>query len=136
GSGTGGVFALVRFLHESAGLVDSALCVVVGLDGEAVLVDGALALTGDVEDLAEIDVAPDLDPFGVAVAAESVTEAVGGGLMVFLHEEDLGEAVIRERAAAVLIESLLVFADGAEEVALGNVLLAAQNGDAYGEVRG
>src|ERR1700744_277853 len=124
-----GVVALVGLLHERAGFVDGALRVVVGLDGEAVFVDGALALAGDVEDLAEVDVAPDLDPLGIAVAAEGVAEAVGGGLVVLLHHEDFGEAVVGERAATILIESLLIFGDGAEEIALRDLLLAAEDGD-------
>ena len=127
-------FALVGLLHRGAGFVDGALGVVVGLDGEAVLVDGAVALAGDVEDFAELDVAPDLGPLGVAVAAQSVAEGVGGGLVVALHEEDLADAVGGERAVLVGVEGLLVLGDGAGEVALGDLLLAAQNGDADGEV--
>jgi hypothetical protein len=34
--------------------VDRALCVVVGLHGQAVLIDGAVALAGHVEDLADL----------------------------------------------------------------------------------
>jgi hypothetical protein len=49
-------------LQVLAGFVDGALGVVVGLDGEAVLVDGAVALAGEVEDFADGDVAPDLGP--------------------------------------------------------------------------
>ena len=66
---------LVGLLQVEAGLVDGALGVVVGLDGQAVLVDRAVALAGDVEDLAQGDVAPDLGPARVAVAAQGV--AVG-----------------------------------------------------------
>src|SRR6266853_3179677 len=73
-----GALALVGSLHGGAGFVDCALGVVVALDGEAVLVDGAVALAGAVEDAGQLDVAPDLDPLGVAVAAESVAEGVGG----------------------------------------------------------
>src|SRR5580658_8266399 len=39
-----GGWTLVRRLHAGAGFVDGALRVVVGLDGEAVLVHGALTL--------------------------------------------------------------------------------------------
>ena len=59
-----------------AGFVDGALRVVVGLDGEAVFVDGAVALAGDVEDFADGDVAPDFSPARFAVAAESVAVGV------------------------------------------------------------
>src|SRR6266566_9928967 len=51
------VFALVGLLHQGPGFVDGALGVVVGLDSEAVLVDGPVALACDVEDSAEFDVA-------------------------------------------------------------------------------
>src|ERR1700747_3677102 len=78
---------LVRGLHGGAGFVDCALGVVVGLHGEAVFIDSAVALTGAVEDAGQFDVAPDLDPLRVAVAAKSVAEGVGGGLIVALHEE-------------------------------------------------
>ncbi len=100
--------AFVGSLHEGAGFVDGALGVVVGLDGEAVLVDGTVALAGDVEDAAELDVAPDLDPLGVVVAAQGVAEGVGGGLVVALHEEDFADAVGGERAVLVGVEGLLV----------------------------
>jgi len=127
---------LVGFGHEGAGFVDGSLGVVVGLDGEAVLVDSALALAGDVEYFAEVDVAPDFDPFGIAVAAEGVAEAVGGGLVVALEHEDFGEAVVGEGAAAVVGEGFLVLGDGGDEVALGYGLLSAEDGYADGEVGG
>ena len=85
--------ALVGSLHGGAGFVDCALGVVVGLDGEAVLVDGAVALTGAVEDAGQFDVAPDLDPLRVAITAKGIAEGVGGGLIVALHEEDLANAI-------------------------------------------
>ena len=49
-----GAVALVGLLHEGAGFVDGALGVVVGLDGLTVLVYGALALAGYVEDFAQL----------------------------------------------------------------------------------
>jgi len=127
---------LVGLGHEGAGFVDGALGVVIGLDGEAVLVDGALALAGDVEYFAEVDVAPDFDPFGVSIAAEGVAEAVGGGLVVALDHEDFCEAVVGEGAAAVVGEGFLVLGDGGYEVALGYGLLTAEDSDADGEVWG
>ena len=58
-----GAFGLAEgLLQVLAGLVDRSLGVVVGLDGEAVLVDGAVALAGDVKDFADGDMAPDLGP--------------------------------------------------------------------------
>ena len=84
-----GEVAGVGFAEVLAGFVDGALGVVVGLDGEAVLVDGAIALAGDVEDFAEGDVAPDLGPGGIVVAAEGVAVGVDGGLVVALGERGL-----------------------------------------------
>ena len=102
-----GLGAGVGVGHEVAGFVDGSLGVVVGLDGEAIFVDGALALAGDVEDAAELDVGPDLGPAGVAVAAEGVAEAVGSGLIVVLGEEDLADAVGGEGGVFVAVEGLL-----------------------------
>ena len=47
-----GVWTFVGLLEKHTGFVDGALGVVVGLDGEAVFVDGAFALAGYVEDAA------------------------------------------------------------------------------------
>ena len=59
-----------------AGFVDGALGIVVGLDGQAILVDGTVALAGHVEDLADGDVAPDLGPRRLVVAAQRIAEGV------------------------------------------------------------
>ena len=80
--------------------------------------------------------APDLDPLGIAVAAEGVAEAIGGGLVVALEHEDFCEAVVGEGTAAVVGEGFLVLGDGGYEVSLGYGLLAAEDGDADGEVGG
>src|ERR1700761_4585728 len=61
--------AFVWLLQQGTRFVNGSLCVVVGLHGEAVLLHGAVALAGDVEDLAETDVAPDLRPAWLAIAA-------------------------------------------------------------------
>jgi len=131
-----GAFALIGLLHEGAGFVDCALRVVVGLDGEAILVDGAVTLAGHVEYAAEFDVAPDLDPSGVVIAAKGVAEGVGGSLVVALHEEDFADAVGGERAVLVGVKGLLVFDQGGGEVSLGYLLLAAEYGYADSEVGG
>ena len=86
-------FAFVGVGEKAACFVDGALGIVVGLDGEAVFVDGAFALAGEVEDAAELDVGPDFSPLGVTVAAECVAETVGSGLVVVLGEEDFADAV-------------------------------------------
>src|SRR5579883_288605 len=92
----GRLFPLVGLLDVAAGFVFGALGVVVGLQGLAVFVDGALALSGDVEDFAQLDVAPDLGPAGIAVAVQAFAVGVGGGLVVALQEEDLGHAIVRQ----------------------------------------
>ena len=66
---------LVSFLKITPRLIESALCVVVGLNRLAVLVGGALALSGNVEDLSQLNVAPDFSPARLAIAIQRV--AVG-----------------------------------------------------------
>ena len=80
--------------------------------------------------------APDFGPLGFAVAAEGVAEAVRGGLVVALVEEDFADAVAGEGAGFVDVEGFLVFDEGGGGVALGNELLTAEDGYADGEVRG
>src|SRR5579885_3664842 len=92
----GRLFPLVGLLDVAAGFVFGALGVVVGLQGLAVFVDGALALSGDVEDFAQLDVAPDLGPAGIAIAVQAFAVGVGGGLVVALQEEDLDHAIVRQ----------------------------------------
>src|SRR5579871_2923887 len=75
-------WADVGLLQPLPRLVQRALSVVVGLDGEPVLVDGAVALAGDIEDLAQADVAPDLGPARIAIAAQGIAIAVYSGLVV------------------------------------------------------
>src|SRR5260370_14551446 len=105
-----GALALVGSLHGGAGFVDCALGVVVALDGEAVLVDGAVALAGAVEDAGQLDVAPDLDPLGVAVAADGVAEGVRGRLEVALHVKDFADGIGVKRSVLVGVELVLTFA--------------------------
>jgi hypothetical protein len=58
---------LVGFLQIFTGFVQGAEGVVVGLGCLAVLADGAFALAGDIENLEELDVAPDFGPARLAV---------------------------------------------------------------------
>ena len=83
--------------------------VVIRLESLAVLVGGALSLVGNVENLPELDMAPDLGPLWLTIAVESFTIGVRGGLIVLLQEENLGDAVMSQRAVVVGIKSLLVF---------------------------
>ena len=68
---------LERFLQVATSLVKSTLSIVVGLQRLAIFVGGALALPGDVEDFAELDVAPDFGPSRFAIAVERVSIRVG-----------------------------------------------------------
>src|SRR5271155_2708492 len=73
---------LVGFLQILAGFFQRAEGVVVGLQGLAIFVHGALALAGNVENLAQLQVAPDFGPARVAVAVERLAVGVGGGLKI------------------------------------------------------
>ena len=75
-----------------------------------VLVHGAVALAGDVEDLAQADVRPDFGPLRLEIAVQRFAELVGGRLVVVLQEVDFGDAVVREGVVALGLERLLVFA--------------------------
>ncbi len=63
---------LVRLLQPFPGLVHRALGVVVGLHRQAVLIHGAVPLAGDVKDFAQRNVAPNLSPARLSVAAERI----------------------------------------------------------------
>src|SRR5208337_772124 len=77
-------------LQVFAGFVESALGVVLGLQCLLILIDGALALAAHVEDFAELNVAPDLGPLGLAITVEGIAIGVRRGLVVALQEKDLG----------------------------------------------
>ncbi len=83
-----------------AGLVQSALGIVVGLHGLTIFIHCAIPLTGDVEDFAELDVAPDLGPLRIVVSAQRVAIGVGGRLVVALREEHFADAIAGQRAVA------------------------------------
>ena len=80
--------------------------------------------------------APDFGPLGLVIAAEGVAEGVGGGLVVALVEEDFPDAVAGKGAVLVGVEGLLVLDEGGGGIALGDELLAAEDGDSDGEVGG
>src|ERR1700732_3060705 len=63
-------FPLVRLLHISAGFLERALGIVVGLDGLPVFIDGAFALPGCVENLAQLQVAPNFGPARLTIAIQ------------------------------------------------------------------
>src|SRR6266850_4898698 len=95
------LWPLIRRFEILAGLFESALGIVVGLNGLAVFIDRALALAGHIEDLAQLHVAPDFGPAGLAVAVDGVAIGIGGGLEVALQEEDFRDAVVGQPAVLV-----------------------------------
>src|SRR6476469_8905570 len=92
------------FLQILAGFIQGALGVVVGLYGLAVFVGGALALSGNVEDLAQLDVAPDLGPARLAIAVQAIAVGVGRRLVVALEKEHLGDAIVGQGTILVEVE--------------------------------
>src|ERR1044071_2439288 len=100
-------FTLVGFFQVLAGFVQRALRGGAGLYGLAVFVDGALALASGIKDLAQHNVAPDLGPAGIAIAIERFTEFIGSRLVVALQEENVGNAVMRQRTALVYVQRLV-----------------------------
>ncbi len=82
--------------------------------GLAVFVHGALALAGDVENLAQLDAAPDLCPAGFPVAVDGLAVGVGRRLVVPLEEEDFGDAVVRERTVLVEVERFVELGERAD----------------------
>src|SRR5229473_4693046 len=131
-----GVF-LIGLLEVSSGFRLSAASVIVGLLGLVVLVDGALPLAADVEDLANVNVRPDLDPLvaGVQVAQAGFAEGIGGGLVVLLVEECLAHAEVGQRVVFLHLERALVLLDGLEVAALLGELFAAGDRSAYAQPR-
>src|SRR5689334_13043268 len=92
------------FLQIPSGFIQRALGVVVGLQGLTILVGSALALSGDVKDFAQLDVAPDLSPARFAIAVQALAIRIGRGLVVTLQEEHFGDAIVRQRTVLVDVE--------------------------------
>jgi len=59
------------------------------------------ALVRDVENLAQVDVCPDFGPLWLQIAVQHFAEAVGADLILFLQGEQLGYAIVRQRAVAL-----------------------------------
>src|SRR6266567_6002198 len=93
---------LVGFLQVPARLIQRSLGVVVSLDGLAVLVGGALALAGDIENLAQLNMAPDFGPARIPIAVQAITVGVGGSLIVVLYEKHFCYTIMRQ--GTVLVE--------------------------------
>src|ERR1700722_1130263 len=118
---------LVGFLQIFAAFFEGAEGVVVGLDGLAVFVDRPLAPAGDIENLAQLDVAPDLGPARLAIAVQRGAVGIGRGLVVALGKENLGDAVVGQRTVFVEIESFIELGKRGGEVSLLLQSLSAEN---------
>src|SRR5579859_1225343 len=119
--------SLVSLLHVFPCFFQSAERIVVGLQSLAVFVNRALALAGNVENFAELDATPDFGPARVTVAVNGRAVGVGGRLVIALQEENLGNAIARQRAVLVEIECLVEFGQSAGKIPLLLQSLAAQN---------
>src|SRR6266436_2094722 len=87
---------LKGFLQIPPGFIQGALGVVVGLQGLTIFIGGAFALTGDVKDLPQLDVAPDFGPARLAISVQTLAIGICRSLVVALQEEHLGDAVVRQ----------------------------------------
>ena len=88
---TGGVFALdfaifllVRLGREPGCFLLCPKGVVVRAQSKLVFVDSAITLAGDVKDLSEVDMRPDISPFRVEIPVDCGTEFVGRRLIIAL----------------------------------------------------
>src|SRR5258708_11268947 len=128
-SGGDGAFD-VSLLQALLGDLLGATGVVVGLLGLPVLIDGASALAEQIEDFAEIDVAPPFGPLlrGLRNGLAGVAESVGGGLIILLIEKGFAHAEVGERSIGLNGKRALILADGVVVAALLGKLFAASNG--------
>ena len=93
-------FAVDRGLQILSRRIERVLGVVVGLQRLAIFVGRAFALTGQVEDHAQLDMAPNFGPARLAVAVERFAISICRRLIVVLQEENFGNAVVRQRAVS------------------------------------
>ncbi len=87
---------LVRRLQILGRFFQRALRIVLGPLRLLILVDGAFALAGDVEDLAEEDMRPYLGPLRLQIPILSLAEFIRRSLVVALFEKSLGNTEMRQ----------------------------------------
>src|SRR5450631_112838 len=129
-------FPLVRLLHVPAAFLERTLRIVVGLDGLPVFIDGAFALAGYIENLAQLQVAPNLGPAWVTVAVQRLAVGVRRRLIILLQEKHLGDSVMGERTILVDQERFVEFAQRSRQIALLGQSLSAHQGGPQPDVRG
>src|ERR1700733_5204754 len=127
---------LVSFLQIFSGFLEGAEGIVVGLQSLTIFVDGPFALAGDVENLAELDVAPDFSPARLAIPIQTFAVSIGRRLIIPLQEKDFGNSVVGQRAIFVEIERFVELQQRASQVALLLHGLSTQNGGAQLHVAG
>ena len=125
---------LERLLQIFPRFIQRALSVVVGLQRLAVFISGALALSRDVKDLSQLNVAPDLGPPRLAIAVQAVSVGVGRSLEVALEEENLGNTIVGQRTVLVDVERFVELQQRAGKVSLLGQPLAALNGSPQPDV--
>src|SRR5664279_2150907 len=109
-AGLASFFPLVRLLHVAAGFLDRTLRIIVGLDGQPVFIDGAFALAGYVENLAQLQMAPHLGPAWLTVAVQRLAVGIRRRLIIFLQEKHFGDPVMGQRTVLVDRERFVEFA--------------------------
>ena len=87
---------LKRLLQILPGFIQRALGVVVGLQSLAILIGSAFALSGNVEDFSQLNVAPDFSPARFAIAIQAVAIGIGRCLKISLQKENFGDAIVRQ----------------------------------------
>src|ERR1700733_10935304 len=112
-----GLLALVGFAQEVLDFVLGALGIVARPLRLLVLVDGAVALTGDVENVTELDMRPHLGPLGLEIPIERLAIFIGCRLVVVLEEVHFGDAEMRQRIVALRLERFLVLPQRLAELA-------------------
>src|SRR5207245_7305931 len=109
--------------------------IVVGLLGLAAFVDGALALTQQIENPAEVEVTPNLDPLlrRLRDRLQGFAEGICRGLIVFLVEKGFSHAEIRQRAVWLDAERALILRHSIVKAALLGQVFTSGNGGASAE---
>src|SRR5206468_5693258 len=92
------LLSLVGLLQVPGHFILRALRVIAGPLRQLILVDGALALAANVEDLAQVDVPPHFGPLRIEIAVERFAKFIRRRLIIILEEEYFADAIVCERA--------------------------------------
>src|SRR5436309_2676078 len=86
----------VRLLQIASCLIQRALSVVIGLQRLPIFIGRALPLSGNVENLSQLDMAPNFGPAWIAIPVQAIAVRIRRGLIVMLQEKDFRDAVVRQ----------------------------------------